>query len=254
MNIENQKNLSIHVFPTRKSMGIAASNDVEKRINALLKIKDEIRMVFAAAPSQNEILDCLVESKTIDWNRITAFHMDEYIGLPAESEQLFSAYLKNRLFDKVPFKHVYTIDGNNDIALEMKRYSGLIAIAPIDIICLGIGENGHIAFNDPPFADFNDPLLMKEVTLDQVCRKQQVNDGCFPSLDLVPQKALTLTIPVFMQASHLFCVVPGINKRNAVGQTITGPVTTSCPASVLQRHPDCNFYFDEASCDLSLLK
>ncbi|MDX9729900.1 MAG: glucosamine-6-phosphate deaminase [Bacteroidales bacterium] len=247
MKINRYKHLNVNVFSTRDDMGRAAGKDVEARVTGLLKIKDEVRMVFAAAPSQNEMLDYLAGSELIDWGRVTAFHMDEYIGLNGGAEQLFSKYLQRRLFDKVRMKQVHLIGGNADTVAEAVRYAALISEAPLDIICLGIGENGHIAFNDPPVADFNDELIVKEVSLDRSCRMQQVNEGCFTALTEVPEKALTLTIPVIFNASHLFCVVPGSSKREAVFNTLNGPVTTACPASVLQRHPDCSFYFDRDS-------
>jgi len=247
MKINKYKDLNVSVFPTRIEMGLAAGKDVESMVLRLLKSQDEVRMVFAAAPSQNEMLDYLAASQDIEWHRVTAFHMDEYIGLNGGSEQLFSKYLERRLFSRVRFKNVHLIDGNADPQIESERYAALISEAPLDIICLGIGENGHIAFNDPPVADFNDPLIVKKVNLDRSCRMQQVNEGCFATLEEVPEKALTLTIPVIFRASHLFCVVPGRSKREAVRNTIDGPVTTACPASVLQRHPDCSFYFDRDS-------
>lgn len=228
-------------------MGLAAGRDVEARVAGLLKVKEEVRMVFAAAPSQNEMLDYLAGSELIDWSRVTAFHMDEYLGLNGGADQLFSLYLSRRLFSKVTMKNVFLIDGNADTEEEAERYSALLSEAPIDVICLGIGENGHIAFNDPPVADFSDARVVKKVRLDRSCRMQQVNEGCFTTLEEVPEKALTLTIPVIFNASHLFCVVPGLSKREAVFNTLNGPVTTACPASVLQKHPDCIFYFDRDS-------
>lgn len=247
MRINRYKHLNVNVFPTRLEMGLAAGRDVEARVTGLLKVKEEVRMVFAAAPSQNEMLDYLAGSELIDWSRVTAFHMDEYLGLSGGADQLFSLYLSRRLFSKVTMKNVYLINGNTDTEEETERYSVLLTEAPIDVICLGIGENGHIAFNDPPVADFNDKRVVKKVRLDKSCRMQQVNEGCFTTLAEVPEKALTLTIPVIFNASHLFCVVPGKSKREAVNNTLNGPVTTACPASVLQKHPDCSFYFDRDS-------
>jgi len=247
MKINKYKHLNVNVFPTREEMGLAAGQEVEACVARLLRSRDEVRMVFAAAPSQNEMLDYLAGSELIDWKRVTAFHMDEYIGLDKGAEQLFSRYLQRKLFGRVNMKKVWLIDGNRDPVLEAIRYSALVREAPIDVICLGIGENGHIAFNDPPVADFNDPLIVKKVSLDRSCRMQQVNEGCFATLDEVPEEALTLTIPVITGAAHLFCVVPGLSKREAVSNTVNGPVSTSCPASVLQKHPDCRFYFDRDS-------
>jgi glucosamine-6-phosphate deaminase len=247
MRINRYKNLNVNVFPTRLEMGLAAGRDVEARVAGLLKVKEGVRMVFAAAPSQNEMLDYLAGSELIDWSRITAFHMDEYLGLNGGADQLFSLYLSRRLFSKVRMKNVFLINSDADTEEEAERYSALLTEAPIDVICLGIGENGHIAFNDPPVADFSDKQVVKKVRLDRSCRIQQVHEGCFTTLEEVPEKALTLTIPVIFNASHLFCVVPGAGKREAVFNTLNGPVTTACPASVLQKHPDCSFYFDRDS-------
>jgi len=245
MKNSGKDSLDVNVFPSRKEMGEAAGKDIENKIIELLKLKPEIRMIFAAAPSQNEVLAYLANSEKIEWNRIIAFHMDEYIGLNNTAPQLFSVYLNDRLFGKVNFKKVNLIDGNSSVEEEIDRYSALITEAPIDIVCLGIGENGHIAFNDPPVADFNDVQIIKKVKLDKSCREQQVNEGCFNTLEDVPKKALTLTIPIMMAADFLFCVVPGSSKHEAVYNTLNGPVSTSCPASVLQNHPNCRFYFDE---------
>ncbi len=245
MKVKYFKNMDVNVFPTREIMGETAGKDVEKQIIQLLNKKDTIRIIFAAAPSQNELLDYLVSSEKIEWNRITAFHMDEYIGLNRTESRSFSAYLNEHIFEKVNFREVHLINGKASAEEEIKRYSDLISEAPIDIVCLGIGENGHIAFNDPPVADFEDKKVLKLVELDESCRIQQVNEECFDTLDDVPREAFTLTIPVLKQAKYLFCVVPGENKQEAVYNTLKGPVTTKCPASILQNHSNCRFYFDE---------
>src|SRR5690606_37777758 len=184
--------MKLNVFESRTAMGEAAGKAVEKQILALLSKKEEIRMIFAAAPSQNEFFAYLRQSAVIQWNRITAFHMDEYIGLSKDSDALFANFLKRNIFDQVNFKKVHLMDGNNDSNDECARYASLLEEKSIDIICLGIGENGHIAFNDPPVADFDDPEILKKVQLDLACRQQQVNDGCFPTLMEVPLEALTL--------------------------------------------------------------
>jgi glucosamine-6-phosphate deaminase len=239
--------LRVRVYRNRGEMGRAAGTEAAAKIKELLLKKEAIRMIFAAAPSQNEMLDELAFDKDIDWSRITAFHMDEYIGLPAGAPQAFSRYLCERIFDRVEPGCVHLIDSTNTRAEECRRYEALLREAPIDIVCLGIGENGHIAFNDPPVADFNDPFLMKEVELDNVCRQQQVNDGCFESLGEVPTHALTLTIPALFSGAHLFCVVPGPAKRQAVERTLNGPVSTDCPSTILRSHPDCTLYADRDS-------
>jgi glucosamine-6-phosphate deaminase len=244
MVIKSPNNLDINVSKNRKDLGIKSSEDIEKKIQELLTEKSEIRIIFAAAPSQNETLEYLVKSKNIEWNRITAFHMDEYIGLPENASQLFSNFLSRNLFNNVPFKKIHLIDGTNTID-ECERYGKLIAESAIDIVCLGIGENGHIAFNDPPVADFNDSEIVKEVKLDQVCRQQQVNDGCFNTINEVPTSAYTLTIPALMSGNHLFCIVPGETKKEAVYQTLNYPdISTNWPSTILRTHKDCKFYFD----------
>jgi glucosamine-6-phosphate deaminase len=239
--------MRIHVFNTREDMGIAAGKTVEERILKVLKKKEFLRMVFAAAPSQHEFLKYLRSSKLIPWEKVVAFHMDEYLGLPAEHQALFSNFLKNNLFDQCNFKEVFLIEGNRNTEDEIARYTHLIKEAPIDIVCLGIGENGHIAFNDPPVADFNDPNTIKIVELDQACRQQQVNDACFPSLEKVPSHALSLTVPALLDADYLCCVVPGPNKKKALEATLTEPIDPSCPASILKLHWHCDLFTDKAA-------
>lgn len=241
--------LAVRVYPDRQAMGKAAGEAAGERIVRLQQSQDEVRIVFAAAPSQLECLKTLTQIDGIDWSRVTAFHMDEYIGLPPEAPQRFSHFLKEHLFDVVRPGQVHLIDGSRSPEAECARYAGLLAEAPIDIVCLGIGENGHIAFNDPPVADFEDKALMKPVELEEACRLQQVNDGCFPELAAVPTHALTLTIPALLSARHLFCTVPGLTKREAVRRTLSGPVSTACPASILRTHADCTLYLDTDSFD-----
>ena len=247
----NTELLNVQVYKNRELMGQAAAQDIADALRRLLSAQQEVRVVFAAAPSQNEVLAGLTAAKDIDWSRVTAFHMDEYLGLPAEAPQGFGNFLKERLFDKVKPGKVHLINGQGsseeEAAAECTRYSALFREKPIDIVCLGIGENGHIAFNDPPVADFADRQTVKVVKLDQVCRQQQVNDGCFASLQAVPTHALTVTIPALASGGKLFCVVPGKNKHSAVRRTLNGPISTECPATILRRHPSCVLYLDQDS-------
>lgn len=236
---------NIHVSVDRNDAAVVAGKAVENCIEKLQEKKETIRIVFAAAPSQNGILDYLAGSSNIKWQNIVAFNMDEYIGLPKEAPQLFSNYLEERLFSKVNLKKKFTINSHKDTQEEIKRFTELINEGPIDIVCLGIGENGHIAFNDPPVADFGDSETIKIVELDEACRLQQVNEECFDSIEEVPERALTLTIPALLKGEHLFCTVLGKNKREAVEKALAGPVATSCPASILTEHPNCEFFFDE---------
>lgn len=242
-----EHNKDINVLSTVELAGIAAGKKIERCIEKLQDVKETIRIVFAAAPSQDSMLDYLTKSKKIKWGNIIAFNMDEYIGLPSGAPQSFASYLENNLFSKVVVKKKYTINPNSNIEDELVRYSHLIKSGPIDIVCLGIGENGHIAFNDPPVADFNDPQVIKIVELDAMCRGQQVNDNCFDKLEDVPMKAITLTIPTLMAGKKIFCIVTGKNKADAVCKTLTGPIDESCPATILRIHDECSFYFDEAA-------
>ena len=208
-------------------------------------------MIFAAAPSQNEVLANLANDKEIPWGRVNAFHMDEYIGLDKDAPQGFGNFLCEHIFGIAPFKSVnYIRIDAPDADEECRRYSELLQKNPMDIVVLGIGENGHIAFNDPPFADFNDDKLVKTVKLDEVCRNQQVNDGCFAKIDDVPTHALTLTVPALMSGKELYCIVPAKTKAKAVYETINGEVTDRCPASVLRTHKNATLYLDPDSASM----
>ncbi len=234
-------------YATRSEMGMDAEKDVRECIKKLLAEKDEITMIFAAAPSQNEFLAALAADKEIDFSRITAYHMDEYVGLPADAPQGFGNFLRDRLFALAPFKAVNYINGGaEDIEAECVRYGEMLKNG-VDIVCMGIGENGHIAFNDPHEADFNDPKPVKRVSLDEVCRMQQVHDGCFASLDLVPKYALTLTVPTLMNARYHFCMVPAASKAEAVRRTVFGEIGAHCPATSLRLCPNAILYVDADS-------
>lgn len=240
-------NLTVNRFDSRLDMGRAAAQDVAAAICELLKKQPSVRMIFAAAPSQNEFLDALVDHDEIDFSRIEAFHMDEYVGLSADAPQGFGNFLRRSLFDRAPFGAVHYIDSTaQDIDAECARYAALIKEG-VDIVCLGIGENGHIAFNDPHEADFGDPCLVKKVSLDEKCRMQQVHDGCFEALSAVPTHALTLTIPALMNAAHHFCIVPAPSKAEAVYRTVYGEIGAHCPATALRLCPHAVLYVDQDS-------
>lgn len=238
--------LNINIYPTKEFVGKAAGRAIIDEIISIQKQKETIRIIFAAAPSQNETLEYLVNSKEIDWGKVIAFNMDEYLGLPPEAPQHFSEYLKEHLFSKVDVGEIHLIN-SQATEKELLKFEEKITEKPIDIVCLGIGENGHIAFNDPPVADFNDSKIIKIVELDEVCRQQQVNDECFEKLEDVPTKAITLTIPALMNGKKLFCVVTGEKKADAVYHTLTGRIDESCPASILRLHEGCSFYFDSSA-------
>lgn len=242
-----KEKLDVKVYTSRKEMGNAAGREIAETMRKLLAEREEIHMIFAAAPSQNETLAALVAEPDIDWTRVNAYHMDEYVGLSGDSPQSFSTYLREHIFGLVPFKSVNCIDGAADAEEECARYGKLLADNPVDIVCLGIGENGHIAFNDPWVADFDDPVKVKVVPLDEVCRNQQVHDGCFPTIDDVPKYALTLTIPALTCAAHMFCSVPAATKRDAVRRTVTEEISIDCPASIMRKHPHAVLYCDPDS-------
>lgn len=240
--------LHIQLYASRDEMGQAAAFDVAERIRQLLREQGWVRIVFAAAPSQNEFLAALGIAPGIDWGRVEAFHMDEYIGLADDAPQRFGNFLRGRLFERVKPGRVEYIDGSTvDAEAECARYARLLAERPVDIVCAGIGENGHLAFNDPPVADFNDPKMVKVVTLDEVCRMQQVHDGAFASIEEVPRAAISLTIPALMAARCIYCIVPGPTKTVAVRKTLKDPISTACPATILRRHPHAVLYLDRDS-------
>lgn len=240
--------LDVRIFRTREEMGKAAAKDIKACIQHLLEQKKMINMIFAAAPSQNEVLWELATDQDIEWNRVNAFHMDEYIGLDPHAPQGFGNFLKKHIFDVADFANVYYIDiSAQDADKECRRYSELLSSHSIDIVVLGIGENGHIAFNDPPVADFNDPKAVKTVELDEICRTQQVNDGCFHTLEEVPKTAITLTVPTLFAGEHLFCIVPARSKAKAVRATLCDDISEKCPATILRRHNSAILYLDSDS-------
>jgi len=251
MQTFQKDHLTVEIYESRTLMGQAAAKDIKQQILTLSEQKAQINMIFAAAPSQNEVLQALVEDRDIPWDRINAFHMDEYIGLPQDAPQGFGNFLKTHIFGFIPFKQIHYIDITaTDPVKEAERYANLLSQNPPDIVVMGIGENGHIAFNDPPVADFHDPVLVKPVALDEVCRQQQVNDGCFAHIDLVPTHALTLTVPALVQAPYLFCIVPAKTKAKAVYETLRGSIDEHCPASILRTHKNAKLYLDNESSEL----
>ena len=242
--------LDVRVFENRDLMGRAAAEDISACIKNLLQTKEQINMIFAAAPSQNDVLKYLCEDKSIDWSRVNAYHMDEYVGIDPEAPQGFAKFLKNAIFDKLPFASVNTLNSLADAEKEAKRYGQLLIDNPTDIVCMGIGENGHIAFNDPHVAFFNDSEVVKVVDLDDMCRMQQVHDGCFEKIEDVPTHALTLTVPTLANATYKFCVVPAPTKANAVKNTVMGEISEKCPATVLRVSDNSILYCDADSAAL----
>lgn len=244
--------LAVEIHPDRAALGRAAGQAVATHLRALLAKQGGARVIFACAPSQDDFLAALIAASRsaelgFDWSRVTAFHMDDYVGFAADHPQSFRRYIRAHLLDHVAVGAFHPLPAERPPAVACAAYAALLAAAPIDLICLGIGENGHLAFNDPPVADFDDPALVKVVALDEACRRQQVNDGCFPTLTDVPTHALTLTLPVFREARRLSVHVPGPRKAAAVRATLRDPRSTACPATLLRDHPDATLYVDEAA-------
>ncbi len=241
-----QDQLRVRIYGTREEMGAASAAAAIEAIGKLLQSQPEVNVVFGAAPSQNELLAGLVASG-LPFERINAYHMDEYIGLPTSAPQLFANFLQQHIWSKAGFKSVHTINPLADPQEECRRYGELLTRAGVDVSLLGIGENGHIAFNDPHMANFADPLPIKVVTLDEHCRRQQVNDGAFAALHEVPERAITLTIPLLLSAKAIVCTVPGPTKRQAVTNALRGELGEWCPATILRRQSNCQLFLDAQS-------
>jgi glucosamine-6-phosphate deaminase len=191
--------------------------------------------MLATGNSQLAFLSVLVESRAIDWSKVTAFHMDEYVGVGPDHPASFQRYMRERVAARVPVGEFHYLNGDAvDPEAEAARYAALLAAHPLDVCCLGIGENGHLAFNDPPVADFDDPKLVKTVTLDDACLRQQVGEGHFATVADVPPQAITVTIPALLSAGRVVAVVPEARKAEAVHAALNGPIATSCPASALR--------------------
>lgn len=242
----NKEALAVKVFDSRADLGVAAADAFAEKVAEVLASNEYVNIIFASAPSQNEFLENL-KKKDIEWSRVNAFHMDEYVGLGLDAPAGFGYYLKERLFNFVTCREVHYLNGIADPAEECKRYTDLLIKYPTDIVCLGIGENTHLAFNDPHVADFNDPLIVKVVDLDEACRLQQVNDGCFPTMADVPVYALTITIPALFKSGYASAVVPGELKANAIYHTINEPISEKYPSTILRTHPNAVLFIDEKS-------
>ena len=245
-------NLDVSVYKQTQQMGIAAAEFVANKLNQAIVQKGEANLILATGASQFPFLEAL-QNKNIEWNKIIVFHLDEYKGISIEHPASFRKYLKERILDNVKPKKVYLLEGDaENLEQVISEYEKLLQSHPIDIACIGIGENGHIAFNDPPVANFNDPKLVKVVELDHKCRMQQYGEGWFPTLEDVPKEAISLTITAIMNCKAISCVVPDERKAEAVYNTLHGEISTEYPASILRKHPDCSLFLDLASAEKSL--
>lgn len=243
--------LNVYVYESRPKLGAAAAAVVSAEIRRLQGERGRAVGIFASAPSQNEFLAELAAAPGIDWPGVKGFHLDEYLGMDEAAPQSFRRFLLDRLVNRVSFGEFQGLRGEAaDAAAECRRYAALLDEDPPDFAVLGVGENGHLAFIDPPFCDFNDPEPVKVAELDEVCRVQQVHDGAFAALEEVPANALSLTIPTVMARPKLFAIVPGPAKAQAIRGVIEGPIETACPASILRNHPDAHLFIDRDSASL----
>jgi glucosamine-6-phosphate deaminase len=245
--------LKVEVYPDREAMGQAAARAAANRLRQLAQEQAEVGVIFATGESQLATLQALTSIPGLPWERVIGFHMDEYLGIAPNHPASFRRYLQENLVDRVPFRRFHFIDGDPQRAPQTcEEYAALLRSHSPRLCLLGIGENGHLAFNDPAEANFDDPMDAKVVSLDQTCRQQQVNEGWFAELAEVPTQAITLTIPALLRVPELILSVPGPRKAHIVARTLQEPVATACPATILRRHPHATVFLDrESAAELS---
>ncbi len=251
----NTGTMNIRIYKNKDELGKAAASDAAGIIKNAMRINGSATLVLATGSSQFEMLKYLVATPGIDWSKVVLFHLDEYIGIPGEHPASFRKYIQERVIDKVhPLQEVHLINGDNpDPYTECRQLGEIIASVRIDLSLVGIGENGHLAFNDPP-ADFTTEEPFIPVTLDRKCRQQQLGEGWFKTLEEVPDKAITMSIRQIMQSRQIVCVVPDKRKAEAVKNCLEEEVSNLYPASVLQEHPGCTIYLDRDSAALLTYK
>lgn len=241
----------IQVFPSKLAASQAAANKASTILKARILEHGRVRVIVGTGSSQADLINALVHDEQVDWSRVEVFHMDEYVGLPEDHPASFRRWLRTHLADLAHPKVTHYLNADaHDLAVEARRYGELLCSAPIDLCFLGFGENGHIAFNDPHVADFNDPLIIKRVDLDERCRRQQVGEGAFADTEAVPRDALSITCPVLLSAKYVVCCVPELRKAEAVRNALKGPVSESCPASIVRTHPHAFIFLDRDSASL----
>jgi glucosamine-6-phosphate deaminase len=240
--------LKLEIHPNRKSMGAAAAVAAAEALKELGQSHETIAAIFATGASQLDTLDALTSIAGLPWNRVRGFHLDEYVGLPVDHPASFRGYLKKNLTQKVQMKEFLEVDGTaSDPEQVCRSYADALRSADPQLCLLGIGENGHLAFNDPDIADFHDPKDVKVVHLDAACRIQQAAEGWFNTPDDVPDYAITLTIPTVFRVPKLIVSVPGSRKAAIMRRTLEDAISTECPATILRTHPDVTVYLDEDS-------
>jgi len=241
-------NLSIEAYESTEAMGKAAADAAAERLRALADRNETVAMIFATGASQITTLEALTSIPGLPWDKVVGFHMDEYLGISDRHRASFRRYLRERLTDKVRMRRFYGLDGSAANPEETcRKYADLLRDYNPQLCLLGIGENGHLAFNDPDEANFEDPLDIRIVSLDEQCRQQQVNEGWFGSLAEVPERAMTLTIPTLMRVPELIASVPGERKAHIVYRTLTEEISTRCPATIMRNHPNATLYLDPES-------
>lgn len=238
-------------FDSAADSAAAAASHAAELITKAVQLKNRARIIAATGNSQRAFIDRLVSEKDVPWDRVTLFHMDEYVGLGDTHPASFRLWIRTRLEQKVHPKVAHYIRGDAaDVDAEAERYASLLLSDEIDLAFVGIGENGHIAFNDPPVARFNDPRTVKCVELDDACKRQQAGEGHFESMSAVPNRAITITCPGLFRANAWITVVPDQRKAEAVKAALEGPITTECPASIIRTHPNAVIYLDRDSASL----
>jgi glucosamine-6-phosphate deaminase len=240
--------LKVQIYPSSRAAGFAAAQATADTLKELGQLHDSINVIFATGASQLETLTALTGIEGLPWSRVHGFHLDEYVGIDPNHPASFRRYLKEKLTQKVRMKEFSEVDGSSSDPEQVCRdYAEKLRIANPQLCLLGVGENGHLAFNDPAVADFEDPLDVKVAHLDMVCRQQQAAEGWFPSLQEVPHYAITLTIPTVLRVPKLIVSVPGSRKAAIMRRVLEGPISTECPASILRTHPDATIYLDADS-------
>ncbi len=240
--------MEVSVFDSKEEMGKKAAERGASLIRAAISERGEANIILATGASQFEMLAFLIQ-EDLDWTKVTAFHLDEYIGLPISHPASFRKYLKERFADKVPIRKFHYVNGEGNPQEECERLGKIILEHPIDVAFVGIGENGHLAFNDPP-ADFETEEPYIVVNLDQDCRRQQLGEGWFASLDEVPRQAISMSIRQIMKSKAIICTVPDLRKAQAVKKTLEGPISNRVPASILRNHTQAFLYLDKDSASL----
>ncbi len=243
--------LAVRIYASQPEMADDVAHLAQKQLQSTLAAKNSAAMILATGNSQIQFLENLIGLGGVDWSRITLFHMDEYLGIDAGHRASFRRYMREKVESRVKPKHFHYLEGDALLPLEeCERYTRLLRAQEIDLCCLGIGENGHLAFNDPPVANFNDPHFVKLVKLDDACKMQQVNEGHFPSLEAVNPYAFTLTIPALCSAKRMFCIAPEKRKAQAAKDALRGPIGTACPASFLRKQSHATLFLDADSASL----